>query len=73
MRSGLPTPAKRAVQTSGSERELVGVVAEVFGRVARAAVKVKIAAGVARDTVVGCKDLRAQSGNVESNGACSLP
>jgi hypothetical protein len=32
--------------------------------------KVKIAAGVARDTIVGRKDLRAQPGNVESDGAC---
>ena len=54
----------------GQQRELVGVVPEIVGRVARAAVKVKIATGIARDTVVGCKDLRAQPGDVESDGAC---
>ena len=54
----------------GQQRELVGVVPKVVGRVARATVKVKIATGVARDTVVGRKDLCAQPGNVESDGAC---
>ena len=53
----------------GQQRELVSVVPEVVGGVARAAVKVKIAAGVARHTVVSREHLRAQPGNVESDGA----
>jgi hypothetical protein len=68
MRSGLPTPAKRAVQASGRQRELVGAVAEIVARVPRAAVEVKVAIRIARDTIVGCMDLRAQSGYIESDG-----
>ena len=53
----------------GQQRELGGVVAEIVGRVPRAAVKVKIAAGIARDSIVGREDLCAQPGDVESDGA----
>ena len=54
----------------GQQRELVGVVTEVICRIARAAVKVKIATGVAGDAVVSREYLRTQPCNVESDGAC---
>ena len=54
----------------GQQRELVGVVPKIFGRVARATVKVKITTWIARDALVSCKHLRAQPCNVESGGAC---
>lgn len=42
----------------GQGRQLVSVISQVVGRVTRAAMKVKLAGGVARDTVVSCYDLR---------------
>ena len=73
MRSGLPDAGEARRACVGQQRELVGVVPEVVGRVARAAVKVKIATGVARDAVVGREHLCAQPGDVESDGAGELP